>query len=117
MRSFNERERRKAMVKAIDEALRMFGEGVRSVVFYYCEAKHGFKPEELDQAEKLALFAKLIKEIFGPASKLLEDQVLARLCSTLGVDRSRLPKEFKDALIYLAKLCPTELEAKTGTKP
>jgi len=91
------------VAKALDEALRVFGEGVRSVVFYYCEVKHGLKPEELCRAEGLAAFADLVEEIFGPASKPVEDQVLARLCSALGVDQSLLPRRFKDALVHLAK--------------
>ena len=90
------------MIKALDEALDVFGESVRGVVYYYCEARYGVRREELCRPENLAVFADLVDEIFGSASRLLEEQVLAKLCSALGVDRAQLPRGFKDALVYLA---------------
>jgi len=91
-----------ALLRALDEALGMFGESVRGVVYYYCEVKYGAKREELWRPEKLEALADCVAEIFGAASRILEEQVLARLCEALNVDRASLPRGFKDALAYLA---------------
>ncbi|MCX8205158.1 MAG: DUF3227 domain-containing protein [Candidatus Nezhaarchaeota archaeon] len=92
-----------ALLKALDEALARFGESVKQVLYHYLEAKYGVKRAELLLPENLAKLADLIREIFGPASNILEKVVLDSLCSKLGIDRAALPKDFRGALVYIGK--------------
>lgn len=96
-------DRRQALLDALDESLGLFGETVKGIIYYYLEAKYGVRRTELYLPENLAKLADLISEIFGPASGVLGGFILNKLCSTLGINRSKLPRKFKDALIHLCR--------------
>lgn len=102
-RGLAQADRRSALLRALDEALGLFGETVRSIVYYYLEARYAVKRTELYLPENLDKLADLIREIFGPTSSFLESLILDKLCSSLGINRASLPKKFKDALARIYK--------------
>ncbi|RLF15968.1 MAG: hypothetical protein DRJ97_02425 [Thermoprotei archaeon] len=89
---------RRALLEAIDGALRFFGESVRSVVYYYCEAKYGVRKEELVDPDKVDSLVNCIREVFGEASRVLEDKILSSIVLRFNLDRRKLPRNFEKAL-------------------
>ena len=91
------------MTRALREALAEFGEGVEAVVCYYCRVRYGLELAELRGPEDAAALASCLAEVFGPASRVVEERMLAKACSALGVDRGSLPEDFREALIHLMR--------------
>jgi hypothetical protein len=96
------------------EALAEFGEGVEAVVRYYCRVRYGLELAELRGPGDVAALASCLLEVFGPASRVVEERMLARACSALKVDRGSLPKDFKEALTYLVTRCGSSCKPAPG---
>ena len=97
-------ERYRAVVEAVDEALVLFGESVREVVYYYFEVKYGVKRHEIPV--RLELLADCLEEIFSYAAYVIERTVIENLSSKLGVElKSRSLREL------VVELCEKRLLA------
>ena len=102
------------LTRALREALAEFGEGVEAVVRYYCRVRYGLELVELRGPGDVAALASCLLEVFGPASRVVEERMLARACTALKVDRGSLPKDFKEALTYLVTRCGSSCKPAPG---
>jgi len=74
---FRSDELHRTLLEAIDEALFLFGLGVRDVTYYYCESRYGAKRDEIPF--KLNCFLDCLYEIYGLAAKMIEAQIIKQL--------------------------------------
>ena len=72
------------LTRALKEALAEFGEGVEAVVCYYCRVRYGLEFMELRGPEDAAALASCLAEVFGPASRVVEERMLAKAAASSG---------------------------------
>jgi len=99
--------------EVVDGTLRMFGESVPAVTYYYLEARFGVKRSEVPL--KLDVLSQCLKDLFGPLSayieKALAEQVSQQVEVKLGVSIEREGlKEIVDALSRVMKVRSTIVE-------
>jgi len=69
--------------EVVTEALRSFGSSVCSVTLYYLEAKMNVKRDELCRNPEALV--KVLREIFGPLSSFIEEQLAYNIAVKLGL--------------------------------
>ncbi len=72
--------------EAIAEALRAFGPSVSSVTFHYLEVKMKVRRDELYRNPEALI--KVLREIFGPLSSFIENQIAQSIAVKLGLRES-----------------------------
>jgi hypothetical protein len=72
-----------AVLEAVDEALSMFGESHRQAIYYYAEARHQVKREEI--YNKIEAFDKALKGLFGTGAELISWLTAKSIYERLGL--------------------------------
>ncbi len=70
------------LLEAIDEGLSSLGTSTKQALYLHLE--RNFKISREDIPEEIEEFTKAIEEIFGTGAKLLEIQIMKRLCERIG---------------------------------
>jgi len=71
------------LLEAVDDGLKIIGESVAAVVYYYWEQSHSLKREDIPK--NLELFDGYLKGLFGFGAQVIEDRILESFYSKLGL--------------------------------
>jgi len=90
-----------AVLEAVDEALLALGEHVRQAIYWHLEKKRSISRDEIP--DKLKDFASALSDLCGAGGKVLENIIVKRLYSKLGLPFKELDRYDFNAYIEEAK--------------
>lgn len=90
------RDFKKLLIEAVDEALSSLGEPAKQAIYSYLEKT--FKIQKQDIPNKIDEFANALEKLFGDGAKLLEIQIMKHLYEKVGHDFEYFPE--KDDLLF-----------------
>lgn len=97
----DDREFRNLLLEAVDEALSILGETSKDAIFFFIKEKFGLGKEEIPQ--NLEKFSNALRMMFGDTGCFfLEEQILNRLYTRLGIIHQRRPNQKFSACIRTA---------------
>jgi len=103
-----DQEFRNLLLESVDEALSILGETSKDAVFFFIKEKFGLRKEEIPQ--NLENFSNALRIIFGDTGCFfLEEQILNRLYTRLGLIYTKRPKQrFSECISIVYELIHRE---------
>jgi len=91
----------KLLIKSVDDSLKdTFGEVATEIIYKHLEKKHSLKQEDIPK--KLEVFIEGLEKFFNSGATVVEELVLEKLCSNLGLEYP--DKEHYSFVNYITKL-------------
>ena len=100
-----------AVVGAIDEGLLVYGEVVRRALYYFVEAKHHVKREQIP--DRIEDFHKTIGELCGYGGRVIERLIAKSLYSRLGLE---FPEHKDWTLVEYVRHAKKEIEKRESSR-
>lgn len=72
------------VLEIIDDALMVFGESCKKVVYYIMEKNYGLKVEEIPRS--IGLLHEALEEIFQKGHTVVENVIVKKTCERLGLE-------------------------------